>query len=92
MVRKQQWHINQMAYSIFLSAPPTMKGIFFAMSSRTLSESGIFAPVEGVGVAFHPRNDGRNHYLSKSLYSIQKRGGGSEFLFIDLRAWNLTSE
>ena len=52
MVRKQQWHINQMGYSIFLSAPPTMKGIFFAMSSRTLSESGIFAPVEGVGVPF----------------------------------------
>ena len=53
MVRKQQWHINQMGYSIFLSAPPTMKGIFFfAMSRRTLSESGIFAPVEGVGVPF----------------------------------------
>ena len=54
---------------------------FFVMSSRTLLESGIFSPVEGVGIAITTRNDGRNHCLSRSLCSIQKQGGGSESNF-----------
>ena len=71
-----------MGLSIFdLHPPPPHGRHFFVMSSRTLLESGIFSPVEGVGIAIIPRNDGRNHCLSRSLCSIQKQGGGSESNF-----------
>ena len=44
------------------------------LPSMALSESVIFASIEGVGIAILLIIDPRNHFFSQSLRSIQKQG------------------
>ena len=71
----------------FLSAPPLWKA-FFVLSSWTLSESVIFASIEGVGIAILLIIDPRNHGLSHCLYSIQKQGCRNPYS-LKWGCWNL---
>lgn len=49
------WFKLTLGHSIFIF----MEGICYI--NRTLSESGIFAPGEGIGISISPTDDGQNH-------------------------------